>query len=109
MVELSVRFKTLGSAADGFRIVSHEQAIAKPGFRLSRLCHNSQRVSSQGQPGAAGRDPESSLFRQLRTFLDPGSRPAARDLAGMTNCHTVSFAGMTIEADFWRFAISSTI
>ena len=26
--------------------------------------------------------------------LDPGSRPAVRDLAGMTNCNTVSLAEM---------------
>ena len=30
------------------------------------------------------------IFNMIRLFLDPGSRPALRDLAGMTNCDTVS-------------------
>jgi hypothetical protein len=29
-------------------------------------------------------------FNIISLFLDPGSRPALRDLAGMTNCDTVS-------------------
>jgi hypothetical protein len=48
-----------------------------------------------GQPGAAGRDPESRLYQVKRAFLDPGSRPATRDLAGMTNCDTGWKAGIS--------------
>jgi hypothetical protein len=34
------------------------------------------------------RNPEFTNVNRL--LLDPGSRPASRDLAGMTNCDTVS-------------------
>ena len=44
----------------------------------------------------AGFDPESSKIEYLN-FLDPGSRPALRDLAGMTNCDPVSQAGKTLK------------
>ena len=43
-----------------------------------------------GEPKKVGRDPESSKFAENQIILDPGSRPALRDLAGMTNGETIS-------------------
>jgi hypothetical protein len=39
------------------------------------------------------RAPESRKIAENQITLDPGSRPAPRDLAGMTNCDTVSNRG----------------
>jgi hypothetical protein len=39
--------------------------------------------------------PESREREASHRFLDSGSCPATRVLAGMTDCDTVSFAGMT--------------
>jgi hypothetical protein len=38
-----------------------------------------------GEPNDVGRDPESREAVGNRIILDPGSHPAPRDLAGMTN------------------------
>jgi len=37
--------------------------------------------------------PESRKMKSYRRVLDPGSRPAARGLAGMTDCDTASIGG----------------
>ena len=39
------------------------------------------------------RDPESRKIAESQIILDPGSHPASQDLAGMTNCSTVSNGG----------------
>ncbi len=44
-----------------------------------------------GEPNDYGRDPESRKPKKIQNILDPGSHPAPRDLAGMTNCDTASF------------------
>jgi hypothetical protein len=50
-----------------------------------------------GEPNDIGRDPESRKIAENQMILDPGSHPAPRDLAGMTNCDTVSRRrGLTI-------------
>jgi hypothetical protein len=41
----------------------------------------------------ASRDPESRDTEQFQKLLDPGSRPASRGLAGITNCDTASQGG----------------
>ena len=46
-----------------------------------------------GEPRDCGRDPESRKVARNQIILDPGSHPAARDLAGMTNCDTASDPG----------------
>ena len=46
-----------------------------------------------GEPNDVGRDPESRKLLENRIILDPGSRPAARALAGMTNYDTASHGG----------------
>ena len=43
-----------------------------------------------GERNAVGRDPESRKTAENQIILDPGSHPVPRDLAGMTNCDTVS-------------------
>jgi hypothetical protein len=55
-----------------------------------------------GEPKDCGRDPWFDMLTTLsevegesrkiaeKNILDPGSHPAPRDLAGMTNCNTVS-------------------
>ena len=60
-----------------------------------------------GEQNDVERDPESRKLPGEQVMLDPGSHPASvfaeaspdrpRDLAGMTNCDTVFFAGMTIQ------------
>ena len=59
--------------------------------------HNPTKVSFRASPSSLsrtrctrGRDPESRMLAEVQITLDPGSRPAPRDLAGMTNCHRVS-------------------
>ena len=47
-----------------------------------------------GEPTDCGRGPESRKLAENQNTLDPGSRPAPRDLAGMTNCDIVSEAGI---------------
>ena len=42
-----------------------------------------------GEQNNVERDPESSELAENPIILDPGSHPARRDLAGMTNCDTV--------------------
>jgi hypothetical protein len=44
------------------------------------------------EPTPGGRDPESRRHNEYEYILDPGSRLAWRDLAGMTDCDTASFA-----------------
>jgi hypothetical protein len=44
-----------------------------------------------GEPRNSGRDPESRKVGENQNILDPGSHPAPRDLAGMTNCDAVAF------------------
>jgi len=39
-----------------------------------------------GEPNDVGGDPESRKVVENQIILDPGSHPAPRDLAGMTNC-----------------------
>jgi hypothetical protein len=46
-----------------------------------------------GEPKDCGRDPESRKVAKNRNILDPGSHPVSRDLAGMTNCDTLSRRG----------------
>jgi hypothetical protein len=46
-----------------------------------------------GEPKVSGRDPESRRIVQYQLVLDPGSHPAPRDLAGMTNSGTSSDGG----------------
>jgi hypothetical protein len=41
-----------------------------------------------GEQNGLWRDPESRRILGNQIILDPGSHPAARDLAGMTNCDT---------------------
>ncbi len=38
-----------------------------------------------GGPNDVGRDPESRKITENQIILDPGSHPAPRELAGMTN------------------------
>jgi hypothetical protein len=42
------------------------------------------------EPKDSGRDPESRKVAENQIVLDPGSHPALRDLAGMTNYDTAS-------------------
>jgi len=48
------------------------------------------------RPGAAGFDLESSFCQAIHILLDPGSRHAVRDLAGMTNFDTVWKNGIPV-------------
>jgi len=63
-------------------------------------CRNSRRSSPiASSPCHAGLDPASRLFglaRKCGRRLDPGSRCAARHLAGMTNCDTICFAKISV-------------
>jgi hypothetical protein len=43
-----------------------------------------------GEQNDVERDPESRKHAENKVILDPGSHPAARDLAGMTNYAAVS-------------------
>lgn len=43
-----------------------------------------------GEFAKTGRDLESSKFAENQIILYPGSRPAVRDLGGMTNGETIS-------------------
>jgi len=42
------------------------------------------------EPTAGWRDPESRTYKCYQYILDPGSHPAWRDLAGMTDYETAS-------------------
>jgi hypothetical protein len=63
-----------------------------------RLCRNSKILSFRASPASlpltryeVGRDPESrKITKKNQIILDPGSHPAPRDLAGMTNRETTS-------------------
>jgi hypothetical protein len=64
-----------------------------PAFRAYR---NSTKMSFRASPASVpliryvvGRDPESRKIAGTQIILDPGSHPATRDLAGMTNYKTV--------------------
>jgi len=46
-----------------------------------------------GEPNDCGRDPESRKVAENQIILDPGSHPAPRDLAGMTNYDTAPHGG----------------
>jgi hypothetical protein len=46
-----------------------------------------------GEQNDVERDPESRKLAGNQVILDPGSRPAPRDLAGMTDCDTVYKGG----------------
>jgi hypothetical protein len=63
-------------------------------FRRKRLCRNSKATSFRTNPrlGDAIRNPEE--FYINGPLLDPGSRPALRNLAGMTNYDTALEAGI---------------
>ena len=59
-------------------------------------CQNSTNLSFRASPVSlprtrygVGRDPESREIAENIRILDPGSHPAARDLAGMTNFDTI--------------------
>jgi hypothetical protein len=43
-----------------------------------------------GEQNDFGRDPESRKVAENQIILDPGSHPASRDLAGMTNYDAAS-------------------
>jgi hypothetical protein len=49
-----------------------------------------ERIVIPGEPDHVWRDPESRKIGEDQMILDPGSLPAPRDLAGMTNCDTAS-------------------
>ena len=46
-----------------------------------------------GEPNHVGQDPESRKVVEIQIILDPSSRPAPRDLAGMMNYDTASRGG----------------
>jgi hypothetical protein len=76
-----------------------------------------------GEPKDCGRDPwfdrlttlskvegESRNIAENQNILDPGSHPAPRDLAGMTNCETLSRQGAPGRfLDLLRFPIKKSI
>jgi hypothetical protein len=58
-----------------------------------------------GEPNDFGRDPESRRIVEYQIILGPGSHPAPRDLAGMTNCGTAARRGgyhLKVEREFPR-------
>jgi len=71
--------------------VSHS---SHPPGKLSRnstkLSFRASRTPYRVRGRLVVRDPESRKPAKDRIILDPGSHPAPRDLAGMTNCHRVS-------------------
>jgi hypothetical protein len=62
--------------------------------RCLGLCHNPRNLSFRTSRLPVGeiRNPEEHVWfpASAGTSLDPGSRPASRDLAGMTDCDTAS-------------------
>jgi hypothetical protein len=66
---------------------------------MKRQCRNSTNLSFRASSTPYlrgrlfGRDPESSEVAKNSIILDPGSHPAPRDLAGMTNYDTAPQRG----------------